>query len=108
MYFVRGHYRKPIDYSSAALDQARRSVERVRELARRLDPDAPPVAGADALERRFYEALADDFNTPQALSVVFELVAEANRRLAAGESGRARAAARHAVDARPRQPARGR
>jgi cysteinyl-tRNA synthetase len=84
MYFVRGHYRQPIDFSPGALDQARRSVERVRDLARRLDPEGPPVEGAQSLERRFYEALADDFNTPQALSVVFELVAEANRALGEG------------------------
>jgi cysteinyl-tRNA synthetase len=85
MYFVSGHYRKPIDYSGEALEQARRSVARIRELARRLDAGAVPVAGAQALEARFYEALADDFNTPQALSVVFELVGEANRRIGAGE-----------------------
>jgi cysteinyl-tRNA synthetase len=84
MYFVQGHYRKPIDFTADALDQARRAVERVRELARRLDPEAPPVTGAEELERRFHAALADDFNTPQALSVVFELVGEANRRLGAG------------------------
>jgi cysteinyl-tRNA synthetase len=85
MYFVSGHYRKPIDFSPEALDQARRSVARIRELARRIDGSAPPVAGADELEARFYAALEDDFNTPQALSIVFELVAEANRRLGAGE-----------------------
>jgi cysteinyl-tRNA synthetase len=82
MYFVRGHYRKPIDYSVEALEEARRSVERVRELGRRLDPDAPGVEGH---VQRFHEALADDFNTPKALSVMFEAVAETNRRLDAGE-----------------------
>ena len=84
MYFVRGHYRKPIDFSPEALEQAGRAVERVRELARRLDPSGPPVADAESLERRFYEALADDYNTPQALSIVFELVAEANKDLGEG------------------------
>jgi cysteinyl-tRNA synthetase len=86
MYFVQGHYRKPIDYSVAALEQALQAVGRLRELARRLDPDGPPVADAGELEKRFFAALADDFNTPAAVAVVFELVAEANRRLAAGES----------------------
>jgi cysteinyl-tRNA synthetase len=84
MYFVRGHYRKPIDFSPEALEQAGRAVERVRELPRRLDPNGPPVADAESLERRFYEALADDYNTPQALSIVFELVAEANKGLGDG------------------------
>jgi cysteinyl-tRNA synthetase len=95
MYFVRGHYRKPIDYSAEALEQARRSVERVRELGRRLSAEGAPVAtiaavaavdGRDGYERRFYDALADDFNTPAALAVVFDLIGEANRRLDAGEA----------------------
>jgi cysteinyl-tRNA synthetase len=85
MYFVRAHYRKPIDFSPDALSDAGRAVERVRELARRLDPEGPPVAGADALERRFYDALADDFNTPEAVAAMFELVGEANRRLGEGD-----------------------
>jgi cysteinyl-tRNA synthetase len=85
MYFVRGHYRKPIDYSAEALEDARRSVERVRELARRLDPDGAPVAGAEQLERRFFDALANDFNTADAVATVFTLVGEANRRIDAGE-----------------------
>jgi cysteinyl-tRNA synthetase len=86
MFFVRSHYRKPVDYSPDALEQARRSVERVRELARRLTPDAPPVPGAEELERRFFDALASDFNTPEAVAAMFELVAEANRALDAGEA----------------------
>jgi cysteinyl-tRNA synthetase len=85
MYFVQGHYRKPIDFTPEALEQAGRAVERVRELGRRLDAAGTAVPGADSLERRFYDALADDFNTPQALAIVFELVTEANRRLADGE-----------------------
>jgi cysteinyl-tRNA synthetase len=85
MFFVRSHYRKPVDYSPAALEQANQAVGRIRELGRRLDASAAPVADADALEARFYEALADDFNTPQAVSIVFELVGETNRRVDAGE-----------------------
>jgi cysteinyl-tRNA synthetase len=82
MFFVRSHYRKPVDYSPEALEQASQAVRRIRELARRLDADGPGIAG---YEPRFYEALADDFNTPRALAVLFELVADANKRLDAGE-----------------------
>jgi cysteinyl-tRNA synthetase len=85
MFFVRSHYRKPIEYSPAALEQAAQAVRRVRELGRRLDPDAPALPGIEDQERRFRDALADDFNTPAAVTVVFEVVAEANRRLDAGE-----------------------
>ena len=85
MFFVRSHYRKPVDYSPEALEQARSSLTRVRELARRLTPDGPPPPRADELERRFYDALADDFNTPDAVAAMFELVSEANAALGAGQ-----------------------
>src|SRR3954469_10416944 len=79
MFFVRSHYRKPVDYSAEALADAGRAVDRIRELGRRLDPGAEPVRGASDYESRFYAALADDFDTPAAVAVVFELVGEANR-----------------------------
>jgi cysteinyl-tRNA synthetase len=79
MYFVRGHYRKPIDFSPEALDEASRSTSRIRELARRLDPDAPPPADAEKQRKLFFEDLGDDFNTPRALSRLFAIVGEANR-----------------------------
>jgi cysteinyl-tRNA synthetase len=85
MFFVRSHYRKPVDFSPAALEDAGRAAERVRELARRLDPDAASVPGAEELERRFYAALDDDFDTPAAVAVVFELVSEANKRIGEGQ-----------------------
>jgi cysteinyl-tRNA synthetase len=82
MFFVRSHYRKPVEYSAAALEDAGRAVERIRELARRLDPGGPALPG---YEERFHAALDDDFDTPAAVAVVFELVADANRRIARGE-----------------------
>jgi cysteinyl-tRNA synthetase len=84
MFFVRSHYRKPVDYSPEALADAARAVERIRELGRRLDPQAPPDPDggpiADAATR-FYRALAADFNTPAALTAVFDVVAYYNKRL---------------------------
>jgi len=84
MFFVRSHYRKPVEYSPEALADAARAVERIRELGRRLDPAAPPP-DLSRFESRFYAELADDFNTPAALAVVFDVVADLNRRLDAGE-----------------------
>jgi cysteinyl-tRNA synthetase len=83
MFFVRSPDRTPVDYSPEALAEGGRAVERIRELARRLLADGPPVPGSEAYEHRFYSALADDFDTPQALAVVFELVGEANRQTGA-------------------------
>jgi cysteinyl-tRNA synthetase len=85
-YFTSGHYRQPIGYSADALAEAQRSVDRLRELARRLDPQAPAPEALEGFAERFFDHLADDFNTPAARAVLFEWVGEANRRLDAGES----------------------
>jgi cysteinyl-tRNA synthetase len=84
MYFVGGHYRSPLSFSPEVLADASRSVERIRELARRLDGEAG-AAGIEPYAERFWEALADDFNTPEALAALFDWVREANRRVDAGE-----------------------
>jgi cysteinyl-tRNA synthetase len=84
MYFAQGHYRKPIEFSPRTLEQAAAAVRRVRELVRRLDGDEP--AEIELYEQRFFDALADDFNTPAALAALFDWIGEANRRLDAGET----------------------
>ena len=82
MWMVGAHYRKPVAYSEEALEDSTRAVARVRDVIRRLDDDAP---GLDQFLDPFFDALADDFNTPQARAVLFEWVAEANRRMDEGE-----------------------
>jgi cysteinyl-tRNA synthetase len=82
MWMVGAHYRKPVAYSEDALQDATRAVARVRDMIRRLEPDAP---GLDEYLDPFFDALADDFNTPRARAVLFEWVAEANRRIAEGQ-----------------------
>ncbi len=84
MWMVGAHYRKPVSYSEAALEDAGRAVDRVREFVRRLDPGAE-APGIDEYAERFFAALADDFNTPRARAVVFDWIAEGNRRIDAGE-----------------------
>jgi cysteinyl-tRNA synthetase len=84
MYFVSGHYRQPLAYSQDALDEAAASVERVRDFARRLDPETR-ADGIEPYAERFFAALADDFNTPAARAAMFDWIAEGNRRLDAGE-----------------------
>jgi cysteinyl-tRNA synthetase len=84
MYFAQGHYRKPIEYSERTLDQAAAAVRRVRGAVQRLEGDEPEAIGP--YYERFFDALADDFNTPAALAELFDWVGEANRRLDAGET----------------------
>jgi cysteinyl-tRNA synthetase len=85
MWMVGAHYRKPVAYSEEALEDSSRAVARVRDLVRRLDPEGAPLDDDDALVDAFFDALSDDFNTPQARAVLFDWVAEANRRIDAGE-----------------------
>ncbi|MBN1246271.1 MAG: cysteine--tRNA ligase [Anaerolineae bacterium] len=100
-YFVlSGHYRGPIEFSRDALQAAQRGVNRlhqtVRSLRRRMQMSLPSMgAGTAALadvssladyREDFQRAMDNDFNTPEALAVLFELVKEVNRTLEAGEA----------------------
>jgi len=79
MYFCGGHYRQPLAFSPERLEEAATRVGRIREAARRLAPGQSPP-DLRALRDRFFDALATDFNTPEALAAVFDWVREANRR----------------------------
>jgi cysteinyl-tRNA synthetase len=78
MYFVGTDYRKPVEFDDERLTEAGARVERIREAARRLVPGPSPEWSAP-LRERFFDALADDFKTPEALAAAFEWVREANR-----------------------------
>jgi len=82
MYFCGGHYRQPVEFDDDRLAEAHARVERIAQAARRLSPGPSPAWSAP-LRERFFDVLADDFNTPAALAAVFEWVREANR----GERG---------------------
>jgi cysteinyl-tRNA synthetase len=86
MYFVMGHYRGPLAFSEEALADARRSVGRIADFVRRLDRSAGDPEGMDAYVERFFDALADDFNTPAARAALFDWIGEGNRRIDAGEA----------------------
>jgi len=78
MYFCGGHYRQPVEFDDERLEQAKASVQRVRDAGRRLTA-GPSEPWSGPLKERFFAALADDFNTAAALAVAFEWVREANR-----------------------------
>jgi cysteinyl-tRNA synthetase len=85
MYFTGGHYRQPLAFSLEALADAERRVQRIREAARRLTPGPSPEDLAP-LRERFFDALAEDFNTPAALDALFRWVREANKREGVGDA----------------------
>jgi cysteinyl-tRNA synthetase len=76
MYLISGHYRQPLAYSEAALEQAQANTKRMREAGRRLSRGDSP-SDLDALRDRFFDVLARDFNTAEALSVLNEWIREA-------------------------------
>jgi cysteinyl-tRNA synthetase len=86
MYLCSGHYRQPIAFAPESLAQAAQQVRRVREAARTLHggPSDPELAH---FRDAFFDALARDFNTPDALAAMWEWVRESNRR--GGGGGRA-------------------
>jgi cysteinyl-tRNA synthetase len=65
VYFLTGHWSKPIDFSDETMEAARARVERFREVFR--GPSEPAPEGE---WERFAAALEDDFNTPEALAVM--------------------------------------
>jgi cysteinyl-tRNA synthetase len=78
MYFVGSDYRKPVEFDDERMGEAQAQVRRFEEAGRRLVPGPSPAWSAP-LRQRFFDALADDFRTPEALAVAFEWVREANR-----------------------------
>ncbi|OXY82955.1 cysteine--tRNA ligase [Oceanimonas doudoroffii] len=93
-FLLSGHYRSQLNYSDENLKQARTALERLYTALR----DLPEVhaAGGDDFVTRFTAAMDDDFNTPEAYSVLFDLAREINRQkgkddtAAAGLAGRLR------------------
>ncbi|MGV3346468.1 cysteine--tRNA ligase [Enterobacteriaceae bacterium LUAb1] len=77
-FLMSGHYRSQLNYGEENLRQARASMERLYTALRNSDT-AAAVQGGDIFETRFCEAMNDDFNTPEALSVLFDLAREINR-----------------------------
>jgi cysteinyl-tRNA synthetase len=76
MYLISGHYRQPLAFSQAALLQAQANVNRIREAGRRLSVGESPQE-LEGIRDRFFDALARDFNTAEALAVVNEWIREA-------------------------------
>jgi cysteinyl-tRNA synthetase len=81
MYFLRGHYRQPLSYSDELVEDAGRAVERIANFSRSLRKGEPTGESAVVAGLRdvFFDALRDDFNTPRALAVLFDLISHVNR-----------------------------
>ena len=78
-FMLRTHYRSPFNFSDVTLDDARNSLRRLYTALGGLDVSATPVDWAEPRAAAFREAMNDDFNTPVAVAVLFELAGELNR-----------------------------
>lgn len=76
-FLVSGHYRQPIVFGGAELQQAAAANERIREFFRDGDAGEEPGPAATAHLEAFLDALADDFNTPKALAELSKLISAA-------------------------------
>ncbi len=87
-YILASHYHSPLNYSAESLEGARAALSRLYTALRGLPPAAP--AAGNPAAGRFLAAMDDDFNTPVALAVLFDLAREVNR-LSASDPARAAA-----------------
>ena len=92
---LQTHYRSPLEFSPALVEEAQRTLVRLYETLARIDATgaAPTDDAADALvcRRDFRDALADDLNTPRGLAALHDAVRAANRLLDAGRDAEAAA-----------------
>ena len=86
-FILRAHYRSPLNYSDAHLDDARRSLDGLYFTLRDVVPAEVAIDWQDPFAARFAAALNEDFDSSGAIAVLFELAAEANRQKSAQLSG---------------------
>ena len=92
-FILRAHYRSPLNYSDAHLDDARGALSRLYTTLKNVPPaDVRPDWSTPA-GQRLRAAMDDDFNTPEAMAVLFELSNDANRSGDPAVSGELRALA---------------
>ena len=92
LFYLRAHYRSLLEYAPSLLEDAVASYERLTGFVRRAVDHVGGPPDPVTMER-FIAAMDDDFNTPVALSVLFDAVREANRALDLGDDAGGLAAA---------------
>ncbi len=78
-FIVRAHYRSPLNYSDQHLEDAKQALTRLYTALKGMDVSAGRLDWNAPHAARFKEAMNDDFNTPEAVAVLFELANEVNR-----------------------------
>ena len=78
-FILRAHYRSPLNYSDAHLNDAKGALSRLYNALKEAAADGEALDWEEEHARRFAAALNDDFNSPVAIAVLFELANEVNK-----------------------------
>ncbi len=86
-FVVRSHYRSPLNYSDVHLNDARNALKRLYTALGAVAPADVRIDWANPYAARFQSAMNEDFGTPEAVAVLFDLAGEVNRHLSAQTAG---------------------
>jgi cysteinyl-tRNA synthetase len=86
-FIVRSHYRSSLNYSDVHLNDAKGALKRLYTALQAVPPAPVKIDWTDPLAARFKAAMDEDFGTPEAVAVLFELAGEVNRSGSAERSG---------------------
>ena len=78
-FIIRAHYRSALNYSDVHLDDARNSLKRLYTALDLVSPAVVDIDWTEAYSARFKAAMDEDFGTPEAIAVLFDLAGEVNR-----------------------------
>ena len=78
-FVVRSHYRSPLNYSDVHLDDARNALKRLYTALSLVQPTDVQIDWSNPYAARFKAAMDEDFGTPEAVAVLFDLAGEVNR-----------------------------
>jgi len=86
-FIVRAHYRSQLNYSDQHLDDARGALTRLYTALKGAAAQSADIDWNAPHAARFQAAMNDDFNTPEAVAVLFDLANEVNRNKSAADAG---------------------
>lgn len=86
-FLVRAHYRGGLNYSDVHLDDARGALKRLYTALDLVHPIAVEMDWADPFATRFKAAMDEDFGTPEAVAVLFDLASEVNKTRSSAQAG---------------------
>ena len=90
-FILRAHYRSPLNYSDQHLEDAKGALTRLYTALRGLQPPSVPIDWHAPHAARFKATMDDDFNTPEAMAVLFELANEVNKTRSSDLAGQLKA-----------------